>query len=103
MGRAITICFAILALIAVAAAIVLAVFVWKQPRFVQLKGDNPYIMFDNKTAQACWSGPSEYAGKGYPDIFDQAEAEAKGKTVEQLTQAQKSSNSAHLPFCKNLH
>ena len=27
------------------------------PRFVPASGNNPYIMFDEETAEACWSGP----------------------------------------------
>jgi hypothetical protein len=30
---------------------------YRQQRFVSMSKDNSYIMFDNRTAQACWSGP----------------------------------------------
>lgn len=26
-------------------------------RFIPVSGNNPYVMFDEETAQACWSGP----------------------------------------------
>jgi hypothetical protein len=45
--------------------VALAVSLYNRSRFVQLKGQNPYVMFDTKTAQACWSGPV----KPLPDDF----------------------------------
>lgn len=37
-------------------SVVLAVILWRQPRFITTKGENPYIMFDTRTIQACWAG-----------------------------------------------
>ena len=54
-------------------------------RFVQSGNSKTlYVMFDHKTAQACWSGPpSRYS------------IDADGKNVQET-------NEMNLPFCKNL-
>jgi hypothetical protein len=63
---------------------VLAFALYKRPRFEGTKGQNPYIMFDTKTAQACWSGP--------PNAL---EDKLGFKYVNPA-------NNAELPFCKDL-
>lgn len=43
-----------------------------QRRFIPVAGDDPYIMFDEQSAQACWSGPIDQATSGsskYPAWF----------------------------------
>ncbi len=65
---------------------VLAFLLFRQPRFVATKSLNPYIMFDNKTAQACWSGPrkkSEFDDLGFRVL-------------------EGSPSSPELPLCKDL-
>ena len=69
----------------------LAFALYQKPRFTQVSGSNPYVMFDQKTAQACWSGPASVpqdkfvAGlQSRPDAFWSP------------------TNSANIPFCKDL-
>jgi hypothetical protein len=64
----------------------LAVALFQRPRFETTKSQNPYIMFDNKTAQACWSGPPSPNPPTLPRGFD----------------FDKDYNSANIPFCKDL-
>ncbi len=71
-------------------SIVLATMLYQKPRFAPTKSESPYVMFDNKTAQACWSGPPE---KGW---FEQQDPNVKPDVVLQR----------HAPngleFCKDL-
>jgi len=68
-----------------AISIGLAFALYQKPRFVPARGNSPYVMFDNKTAQACWSG----GGDESTDPF------LKSLGV-------KNENPPHLPFCKDL-
>jgi hypothetical protein len=54
-----------------------------RPRFEATKSTNPYIMFDTKTAQVCWTGPSDSGPTNNPidNIFKK--------------------NSAAIPFCSD--
>jgi len=61
-------CLAILSAVLAVVSVTLAIILFRQQRFVPVNGSNPYIMFDNRTAQACWSGPPI---KPTPDAFDQ--------------------------------
>ena len=69
--------------------------VYKQPRFTPTNGGSPYIMFDNKTVQACWSGPPsdppEPARKG-DNPLDNVFGPSEGST----------NNPPRLLFCNNL-
>jgi hypothetical protein len=86
----------ILVILCVALAITcgaLALELTRQPRFTHVQSTNPYsvyIMFDNKTAQDCWSGAPtpKVTPEKLPagDIFD----------------ALADTNALHLPFCKDL-
>jgi hypothetical protein len=42
---------------------VLGLMLYSQRRFVTTTSTNPYIMFDTKTAQACWAGPTSAQAK----------------------------------------
>jgi len=69
---------------------------FSKPRFVTVAGANPYIMFDNKTAQACWSGPpapTQPTEGLNPNGFDWNKYPIVGGSED---------NPPHLPFCKNL-
>jgi hypothetical protein len=72
-------------------SIVLAVELHRRPRFSDTKSSNPYIMFDNKTAQACWSGPA--------DLNVQPAQSPPAGFIPDLTP---NANKAGLPFCKDL-
>jgi len=82
------------------AVVGLSVALYQKPRFTETKGDNPYVMFDNKTAQTCWSGPAKFAWSDYPESGQQPAPPTlpadffKNKT--------KATNQANLPFCKEL-
>jgi hypothetical protein len=71
-------------------SVVLAVELHRRPRFANTKSPNPYIMFDNKTAQACWSGPAD---------LNIQPLESPPGGIRDLTP---NSNKADLPFCKDL-
>jgi hypothetical protein len=79
---------AILAIVSVTLAIIL----FRQQRFTLVNGNNPYIMFDNRTAQACWSGapitptPEEHTSESFGRIVGSARVK----------------NPNDLPFCKDL-
>jgi hypothetical protein len=57
-----------------------------RPRFTPTKSTNPYIMFDTKTAQSCWSGPAN----GTSDTSNPSNLFAQFDDPEKL------------PFCKDL-
>lgn len=72
---------------------------YKQPRFITTKGENPFIMFDTKTARTCWSGPgagvnpngdpfAKYGGRAVTDPYSKHPDE----TI----------NPANLPLCEEL-
>lgn len=62
---------------------VLAFMLHGRSRFLSTNNASPYIMFDTKTAKACWSGPAS----GDPDPF-----------INGLSKK----NNAGLPFCSDL-
>lgn len=102
----------ILCVILIVVVVALASTLSERSRFVQTKGGNPYIMFDNKTAQSCWAGPgAKRVFSATPSSGDlpagfffrdgpQAEEDCSNSqdTVEQAL----CHNPEHLPFCKNL-
>jgi uncharacterized membrane protein len=65
---------------------VLGLMLYSQRRFVTTTSTNPYIMFDTKTAQACWAGPTS------------AEVVA-GDPIDNALLKQ---NMAKIPFCSDL-
>jgi hypothetical protein len=71
-------------------------------RFTHTGKQNPYIMFDQRTAQDCWAGPANKP----PDIAsgelgDITHQEAVDFGLEAPGAAAKA-NPAQLPFCKDL-
>src|SRR5579872_6298748 len=81
------------------AVIGLSVALFQKPRFAQTNGKNPYIMFDNKTAQTCWSGAPQFPWSSYPAVGQTAPKDG----WEKLTAAAEATNNPpHLPFCKDL-
>lgn len=74
-----------------------------RPRFTPILGQNPYLMFDQKTAQSCWGGPAEESPS--PASGEFAEGELTPEEEAELGTAPrdpKTANPAHLPFCKDL-
>ena|SRR5579863_1192799 len=99
MDKRITIGLAILSAILAVISIVLAVELSRQPRFTLVK--EPFVMFDHKTAQACWSGPSEPTiGEALNQMFKNPQEEAFWKNAKSLPTVP--TNPARLPFCKDL-
>jgi hypothetical protein len=47
----------ILSAILAIVSVMLGIMLLQQQRFIPVSQTNAYIMFDNRTAQACWSGP----------------------------------------------
>jgi hypothetical protein len=70
-------------------SIILAVALYRKPRFVQAGGSSPYLMFDNKTAQACWSGPKA-SHNPLVELFDKRDSTELPKPP------------AEVPFCVDL-
>ena len=70
-------------------------------RFTHVDSQNPYVMFDQKTAQSCWSGPPQELGASASGEFADGEL-----TPEESTELQgrdtRPTNPPHLPFCKDL-
>jgi hypothetical protein len=71
----------------------LSLALYMRPRFIAVSGPSPYIMFDTKTAQACWSGRRLREFKS-ATIFDLAVDDKHGILDV--------ANQAELPFCKDL-
>jgi hypothetical protein len=84
--------------------VLLGFLIWSMPRYLRRApeeqsrfehiGENPYTMFDQKTAQACWSGPvsdpfAEYGGNSL-------------ETPEKSGSGGDSTSPRHLPLCKDL-
>ncbi len=70
-------------------------------RFTHVDPQNPYIMFDQKTAQSCWAGPTESTS---PATGEFAEGELTPEESAELQEGQdpRTANPPHLPFCKDL-
>jgi len=67
----------------------LAFLLLSRPRFTLVSTTSPYIMFDDKTAQACWSGPPKPPPDNPPNTLP------SGFRFDVV-------NQANLPFCKDL-
>jgi hypothetical protein len=71
-------------------------------RFTHSDAQNPFIMFDQKTAQSCWSGPAQApASTQASGEFGEGELTPEESAELQGTDA-RPTNPAHLPFCKDL-
>lgn len=69
---------------------ILGFLLFGQPRFTHVGGPNDlYIMFDQRTAQACWSGG--------PKAPEPLSSPPPGFIEDQIP-----TNRANLPFCKDL-
>ena len=71
-------------------------------RFTRVDPQNPYIMFDQQTAQSCWSGPASSAA---PASGEFAAGELTPEEAAELQEGETNprlANPAHLPFCKDL-
>ncbi len=80
-------------------SITLAITLYRRQRFIPVNGNNPYIMFDNRTAQACWSGPPvKPTTEEHTSAFEQlgikpnVDRSFKGPNM----------GSNDLPYCKDL-
>ena len=90
MNKNIIIILSVLCAILAILCICLAFALYQKPRFLPTNGGNPFLMFDEKTKQACWSGP-----QNVKDPFD----EWRGYVVQD---EHNTLNTANVPFCKNL-
>lgn len=71
-------------------------------RFTHVDAQNPYIMFDQQTAQSCWEGPADSSA---PASGEFAEGELTPEEAAELQEGEtdpRVANPAHLPFCKDL-
>lgn len=82
---------------------ILAFLLYNQSRFIASKSSNPYIMFDTKTAQACWSGPANNSTtkSSTSDDTDPVAAFRASPTPNAFDELL-ATNAANIPFCKNL-
>ncbi|HVB56900.1 MAG TPA: hypothetical protein VNE63_10775 [Candidatus Acidoferrales bacterium] len=71
-------------------------------RFTHVGNQNPYIMFDQKTARNCWAGPpSKPPDIASGELGNITPQEAVDFGLESPAAAAKA-NPASLPFCKDL-
>ena len=70
-------------------------------RFTHVDGENPFVMFDQKTAQSCWAGPAESATRASGEF---GEGELTPEEAAELEEGEdpRVANPPHLPFCKDL-
>ncbi len=74
-------------------------------RFIHVDSRNPYIMFDQRTAQSCWAGPAEKSTRGAASgEFGEGELTPEQSAELGIGPQVNSTvdNAAHLPFCKDL-
>jgi hypothetical protein len=97
MQKNLTILLSVICAVLAIVSAYLSFALYQKPRFTQVSGSNPYIMFDQKTAQACWIGPASAPGDPYKQYGGSVTPNdlAKGFVLDET-------NSANLPFCKNL-
>jgi hypothetical protein len=64
-------------------------------------GQNPFVMFDQKTAQSCWAGPAQ---SNAPASGEFGEGELTPEEAAELQEGEdpRVANPPHLPFCKDL-
>lgn len=70
-------------------------------RFTHVDGQNPFVMFDQKTAQSCWAGPADSTT---PARGEFGEGELTPEEAAELQEGEdpRIANPPHLPFCKDL-
>jgi hypothetical protein len=101
---------AVLSAILAIISITLGIMLYRQQRFVPANGNSPYIMFDTRTAQACWSGPPiTSADANTPSVFEKFGITPN--TIPCTNDPFKKyggkmlgcpQNPSNLPFCKDL-
>jgi hypothetical protein len=79
---------------------VFAFMAFNRPRFITT-GSGPFVMYDRKTAQACWAGPPLENAPADP-LAVGLEKKPHDPRDETIHQTALTANSAHLPFCRNL-
>ena len=110
-NRTSVIVLAALSAVLMVISITLSVILYRQRRFVPVNGNDPYIMFDTRTAQACWSGP--------PDVPTDVDATDPSEKYRRPPSPQACAddpfkefggrmlgcpkNPHNLPFCKDLN
>lgn len=82
----------------------LALVLHRQDRFVSTNGASPFIMFDRKTAQACWSGAETDPFAAYGGHADPLTTGLKGwqQAAQDNGVAVSTANPPKIPFCKDL-
>ena len=71
-------------------------------RFTHVDNQNPYIMFDQKTAQSCWAGPADKPRDVSGGEFDGLTPQEAIDFGLESPGVAKAANPPHLPFCKDL-
>jgi len=108
MQRKIIISLSVACLLLATLSCYLAFRLFSQSRFIATQSTNPYIMFDKKTAQACWSGPAsnpvDKALTEMPpkDPYKQYGGSVAPDTLPKDFVLDSRTNSVNLPFCKDL-
>lgn len=70
-------------------------------RFTHVDAQNPYIMFDQQTAQSCWAGPAD-SNTAASGEFDPGELTPEEAAELEEGENPRVANPEHLPFCKDL-
>jgi hypothetical protein len=70
-------------------------------RFTHTDPQNPYIMFDQKTAQSCWAGPAQASARPASGEFGEGELTPE-ESAELRGTDPRPTNPAQLPFCADL-
>ena len=97
MNKAWIIGLAGLSIILAGTTILLALMLYQRPRFTSTNGRSPYVMFDTRTAQACWSGPPDAPAPRTPEPLGK-----NGFDWNKLPVVEQDKNPPNLPFCKDL-
>jgi hypothetical protein len=73
-------------------------------RFTHVDKQNPYIMFDQKTAQSCWAGPAEGPAERSANTLsgEFGDGELTPAEAGELGLNSSPANPPHLPFCNDL-
>jgi hypothetical protein len=109
MNKTWVIVLAALSTVLAGTTITLAIILYRHQRFTPTNGSSPYIMFDTRTAQACWSGPP--TATGTTDKWEKYRVPEKPKDSAgtgfdwsgfSAVGQDKPSNPPNLPFCKDL-
>lgn len=89
----------------------LAILLYRQPHFIETKSSNPYVMFDTRSGQVCWAGPTNLpkASDGPGKLLFNAgpapnqPSSGKDNIIDDIVNGKEAKPlSAQMPACKDL-